>query len=418
MSIRLLKTAIISSTSALMLSACIGGGTSYTPAEQEMSDTMTSSKYQPATREMRNNVETQDLFAQAAFWSKEYQINPGDLESAIKLSAAVRKMGNPVKAIEIAQTSRAMYPRDPYLAAEYIAALIAAEKATEAMEPLDSALRTSPGYARLWSLKGAALDQAEQYDLARKHYARALEITPHDPNIMANVGLSYALQGDSRSAEGWLRRAASIPGASSSVHQNLALVLQLQGKTKEAEQYAAQNLGKPKMPNLPNVNSYQAPQRQYQGQNQRPVPQAYAPQATQKSYTQPQTQQRFQQPGATLQSYEGNGGARSASDAARAAAQNRSRRSSSVMGAPNAEQQSVLDRIANSIGPQASGSQGANQNFATKAQQGGEPPNMRGGYPQAGPRQAAPQGYPQNYQGPQYQQPAAPRRRGAARRRG
>ena len=418
MSIRLLKTAFISSASALMLSACIGG-TSYTPAEQEMSDTMTSSKYQPATREMRNNVETQDLFAQAAFWSKEYQINPGDLESAIKLSSAVRKMGNPVKAIEIAQTSRAMYPRDPYLAAEYIAALIAAERATEAMEPLDTALRTSPGYARLWSLKGAALDQAEQYDLARKHYARALEITPHDPNVMANVGLSYALQGDSRSAEGWLRRAASIPGASSSVHQNLALVLQLQGKTQEAEQYAVQNLGKPKMPDLPNVNSYQAPKRQYQGQ--RPAPQAHAPRAPQNyapKYTQPQTQQRFGQPGATLQSYEGNSGARSASDAARAAAQNRSRRSSSVMGAPNAEQQSVLDRIANSIGPQASGAPGQNQGYAPEPQKGMSQPNMHGGYSPAGPAQSAPQGYPQNYQGQQYQQPSAPRRRGAARRRG
>lgn len=415
MSIRVLKTALISSASALLLSACVGG-TSYTPAEQEMSDTMTSSKYQPATREMRNNIETQDLFAQAAFWSKEYQINPGDLESAIKLSAAVRKMGNPVKAIEIAQTSRAMYPRDPYLAAEYIAALIAAERATEAMEPLDTALRTSPGYARLWSLKGAALDQAEQYDLARKHYARALEITPHDPNVMANVGLSYALQGDSRSAEGWLRRAASIPGASNSVHQNLALVLQLQGKTQEAEQYAAQNLGKPQMPNLPNVNSYQAPQRPSKRQSQRQKPQAYAPQAS--KYTQPQTQQRFGQPGATLQSYEGNGSARSASDAARAAAQNRSRRSSSVLGTPNAEQQSVLDRIASTIGPQASGPQSQNQGYAPQAQKGMTPPNMRGGYSPSGPAQPAPQGYPQNYQGQQYQQPAAPRRRGAARRRG
>ena len=401
MSIRLIKTAIISTASALTLTACIAG-TAYTPAEKEMAETMISSKYQPATRERRNNIETQDLFAQAAFWSKEYQINPGDLESAIKLSAAVRKMGNPVKAIEIAQTSRAMYPRDPYLAAEYIAALIASERATEAMEPLDSALRTSPGYARLWSLKGAALDQAEQYDLARKHYARALEITPHDPNIMANVGLSFALQGDANSAESWLRRAASVPGANSSVHQNLALVLQLQGKTQEAERYAAQNLPKSNMPNLPNVNSYQAPNQAMRPQQQ--SPQAYAPQ-----YTQPQTQQRFQQPQATLQSYEGNGAASTASDAARAAAQNRSRRSSSVMGAPNAEQQSVLDRIAKNIGPQA-----ARQQAPPSGQ-----PAMRGGYATKPTGQTAPQGYPQTYPGQQYQQPAAPQqRREAARRRG
>jgi len=48
-----------------------------------------------------NNIETQELFAQAAFWSREYELNPGDLESAIKLSAAVRKLGNPQRAIRI-----------------------------------------------------------------------------------------------------------------------------------------------------------------------------------------------------------------------------------------------------------------------------------------------------------------------------
>jgi len=408
MSIRLIKTAIISTASVLSLTACMTG-TSYTPAEKELSDTMTSSKYQPATREMRNNVETQDLFAQAAFWSKEYQINPGDLESAIKLSAAVRKMGNPVKAIEIAQTSRAMFPRDPYLAAEYVAALIAAERASEAMQPLDTALKTSPGYARLWSLKGAALDQSEQYDLARKHYARALEITPHDPNIMANVGLSFALQGDARTAEGWLRRAASIPGASSSVHQNLALVLQLQGKTEEAQSYSAQHLGKPNMPNLPNINSYQVPRQQMRPTQQ--GPQSYAPQASAPQYTQPQTQQRFQKPQATLQSYGSGSGAQSASDAARAAASNPSRSQSSVLGAHNAEQLSVLDRIARNVGPQSSGTN-------PRSGQNGQPV-MRGGYGQAPAlQQRAPQGYPQTSPQPQYQQPPAPRRRGAARRRG
>ena len=222
------------------LSAC-SFASKYNAAEQEMADSLTPSKYQPATRELRDNIDTQEVFAQAAFWSHEYQLNPGDLEAAIKLAAAVRKMGNPEKAIEITQTSRALYPKDPYLAAEYTAALIAAERGSEAIKPLDTALRTAPGYARLWSLKGAALDQEEQYDLARKHYGRALQITPHDPNIMANMGLSYALSGDSHTAETWLRRAASIPGAGASVKQNLDLILQLQGKTSKVQKSAELN---------------------------------------------------------------------------------------------------------------------------------------------------------------------------------
>jgi len=264
----------------LMLSGC-AGAPPLTAAEEETKANLDVSNYYPATREMRNNIETQPLFSQAAFWGREYELNPSDLESAIKLSAAVRKLGNSQRAIEIAQTTRALYPRDPYLAAEFAAALIASERALDAMRPLDEALSIAPNYARLWSLKGAALDQNEQYDLARKHYDRALRITPNDPNILANLGLSYALSGDPVTAETWLRRASALPGAGAGVHQNLALVLQLQGKTQEASKLARLSRGDQKLPPPPvpvqqlrgssvpsTAYGRQVPQaRQSQGQN-------------------------------------------------------------------------------------------------------------------------------------------------------
>jgi Flp pilus assembly protein TadD len=224
----------------------------YTETERELSESMSKESFQPANRALRDGIETQDTLAQAAFWMREYDLNPGDLESAIKLSATIRKLGNPQRAVEITQTTRALYPRDPYLAAEYAAALIASERSVDAMEPLDQALNYAPAYGRLWSLKGAALDQQEQYELARKHYTRALDITPNDPSVMANMGLSYALSGDPVTAETWLRRAVAIPGASKSVRQNLALVLQIQGKTEEAESMArmAQSQSSSRLPNL------------------------------------------------------------------------------------------------------------------------------------------------------------------------
>lgn len=280
-----IRLTMFTTASALIFTGCaIAPG--YTDSEQEMTETLQGSKFQPATREMRDNIETQELFAQAAFWSREYELNPGDLESAIKLSAAIRKLGNPQRAIEIAQTTRALYPRDPYLTAEYAAGLVAAERAQEAMQPLDEALRTAPGYARLWSLKGAALDQQENYDLARKHYAKALQITPHDPNIMANVGLSFALSGDPVTAEGWLRRAVSVPGASQSVRQNLALILQLQGKNEEAKRYAGRNTNQnlrptPQPARAQQPNGYNSGSRSYETQAAVTGPSYRAPQAYQ-----------------------------------------------------------------------------------------------------------------------------------------
>ena len=209
-----------------------------TPQETQIKTDLDVEKFLPATRQMRDAIETQELFAQAAFWSNEYHLNPSDLEAALKLSSAVRRLGNPGRAVEITQTTRALYPRDPYLIAEYAAALIAAERSFDAIPILNEGISTTPNYGRLWSLKGAALDQQERYAEARQHYDRALRLTPNDPNVMANIGLSHALSGDPATAEGWLRRAVSLPSASDNVRQNLILVLQLQGKTAEAQRLA------------------------------------------------------------------------------------------------------------------------------------------------------------------------------------
>ncbi len=378
------RSLIIFSLSATLLTSCaLAPG--YTESEKEIKQSLSSDNFRPASREMRDNIGTQELFAQAAFWSREYELNPGDLESAIKLSAAVRKLGNPQRAVEIAQTTRALYPRDPYLAAEFAAALIASEKAYEAMQPLDSALRSAPGYARLWSLKGAALDQQEEYDLARKHYARAMEITPNDPNIMANIGLSFALSGDPQTAEGWLRRAVSIPGASKSVRQNLSLILQLQGKEAEAAKYS----GQPKLRGTTIVGKPTAQRRAYSSSTPQAAYKAPAPQTAANSYTRPSYPQARQSgipasersanykpsyaqtgpsgyPQTTLRTgstLAGENAARkttplTASDAARMAAQKSRGKITMPLGDTANEhtsaQSSVLAQIAKTIGPQAS----------------------------------------------------------------
>lgn len=337
------KYLMVTACATALLTGCFAP--KYTAAEQEMAETLSGSNFQPATREVRDNIETQDLLAQAAFWSREHSLNPGDLEAAIKLAASVRKMGNPGQAIEITQQTRALYPRDPYLAAEYAAALIASERGVEAIDTLDTALRTTPGYARLWSLKGAALDQMENYEFARKHYAKALQITPYDPNILANVGLSYALAGDAKTAEKWLRRAADIPGAGPSVRQNLAIVLQLQGKNDEASRL------------LPQQKSASLSMRQnYQPQNytsprtsvpQRRLPQAKAPQRVSPPATSQSASQNYY-----LGPQSAAGAPQSASDAARAAARNMTRsRTIEPVSSPSAEQKSILDQLARNVGP-------------------------------------------------------------------
>jgi len=427
------KTALLIGA-AFLTTACVNA-TQITPEEVQIRDDLDVATFMPATRQMRDSIETQEMFAQAAFWSREYDLNPSDLESAIKLAAAVRKLGNPQRAVEITQTTRALYPRDPYLTAEYVAALIASERAIDALQPLDEALAIAPNYARLWSLKGAALDQQEQYDLARKHYQRAMQITPNDPSILANLGLSYALAGDAPTAETWLRRAVALPGASPAVHQNLALVLQLQGKGEEASRIGALTARAQKLPPKPvPAQSYQ-PRSAQQPTRQAAAPVRTAPVAPARARQTPMSnapQSRFvTQSGPNGQPYS------SASEAARAMAAQRGMRPTAaptqVQTQQNydpAEQQAVLDRISQQLrGRQlppehAAMQKQANQQAAWQqeqmARQARAQAQMQGG--QAGPMtpaSAAQQpvvtprgGYPQMAGGAAQQAP-----RGASRRR-
>ncbi|MCF6275646.1 MAG: tetratricopeptide repeat protein, partial [Robiginitomaculum sp.] len=235
----LLSSAALSVLTGCSLASLPGG---YSPIEQQTVQELSTSNYTPRSADERAAILTQELFAQAAFWSREYDLNPADLEAAINLASTLRRLGNPRKSIEVAQTTRALYPRDADLMAELAAAHLADNNPKEALPIIDAALAQRPNTARLWSLKGAALDQFEQFTEARQQYSRGLSIAPNDPGIIANVGLSYALEGDPKTAEIWLRRAANMPGASEAVRQNLSLVLGLQNKFGEAEKWANRDL--------------------------------------------------------------------------------------------------------------------------------------------------------------------------------
>lgn len=406
-----LAISVLAATS--LLSGCMVAQ-GYSEKEQSIVDSLDSGLYQPASRQSRDNIETQSILAQATFWSREAQLNPSDLESSIRLTSAVRKMGNASQAVDIAQVARQIHPRDPYLLAEYAASLIASERGKEAIKPLQDGLRTTPAYGRLWSLMGAALDQQEQYSEARRHYERALQVTPNDPNVLANMGLSYALEGNAKVAEQWLRRAAAQPGAGPGVEQNLDLVLQLQGKTAKSqlaetaapEQAYAQhstwgranvqgpNIQRPSnqtSPQSPFASRQSAPQGYYGSQNS--VPAAQGQLSNGQSFS------------------VGNGAPRSAMDAARMAAQ-------------KSQGRTAIVPIGEAIPNSSAFVQNGGANYA-QPQQGQYSP--QGQVPQQGyssqpqtpsgqqyiPQQQYPQGYaPQQYRPPQQVQP-----RGAARRR-
>jgi len=133
-------------------------------------------------------------------------------------------------------------PGDRNVLAAYGKAQAATGQLQQALDTIGRAQTPDRPDWRLISAEGAILDQMGKPNDARQRYRDALDIQPNEPSILSNLGMSYLLTGDLRTAETYLRSAAGQPSADSRVRQNLALVVGLQGRFPEAEQIARREL--------------------------------------------------------------------------------------------------------------------------------------------------------------------------------
>lgn len=172
--------------------------------------------------------------ANLAQLSARYQANPRDKTTIIRFAAALRAVGQSGQAVAVLQEATAAYPGDVTIRIAYAKALAADGKFQQALTVVEEVIQPDRPDWNALSVKGAILDQMGQHGPARQLYQQALLISPDNASLEANLGLSYAMTNDLAQAEAHLRRATQMSGASTQIHQNLALVLGLQGRFDEA----------------------------------------------------------------------------------------------------------------------------------------------------------------------------------------
>ena len=196
-------------------------------------------------RDSGRSVETmskQELGSAVDSLGRAYAKNPRDLNTAMRYAAALQMSGRNDQSLAVMRKLAIEHPRERQVLAAYGKALAAAGE----LEPALDAVRRAqtPEYPdwKLLSAEAAILDQLGQSAEARRLYNRALEMQPGEPSILSNLGMSHLLEGDLKTAENYMRQAAQSPSADSRVRQNLALVVGLQGRFKEAEEIAGREL--------------------------------------------------------------------------------------------------------------------------------------------------------------------------------
>jgi Flp pilus assembly protein TadD len=184
-------------------------------------------------------VEAQATLGQLA---ARYKHDPRDKTTIVYFAAALRANEQPEQAVAVLEAGLASHAGDRDIAVAYAKALASAGRFQQALAVIENAIDPAMPDWNALSVKGAVLDQSGQNQEARRYYQQALTMSPNQASLYANLGLSYAMTNELTEAEVHLRKAVRMPGATSRIRQNLALVVGLQGRFEECQALFAAEL--------------------------------------------------------------------------------------------------------------------------------------------------------------------------------
>ncbi|TCL72016.1 Flp pilus assembly protein TadD [Rhizobium sp. BK251] len=229
-----LKIRVLQGASAALVAIALSGCST-------TSDKITTGTI-PKLSKPAEEMNTTELRSATDRMGAAYEKNPKDRDAGIGYANLLRMSGRDAQALAVMQQVAIANPQDRGVLAAYGKAQAAAGQLEQALDTITRAQTPDRPDWKLISAEGAILDQLGRSSEARSRYRDALDIQPNEPSVLSNLGMSYVLTNDPRTAETYLRSAADQPGADSRVRQNLALVVGLQGRFPEAEEIARREL--------------------------------------------------------------------------------------------------------------------------------------------------------------------------------
>lgn len=240
----LLRTTAILGALATTLAGCKTSGIADVTNSSggALGGTFSGSLFRGGESSASNSDGSTDWRREVASAAERYRADPRNANSALRYAEALRKTGQRAQAAAVLQQASIHNPHDKRILGDYGRALAENGHLSQAYDMLDRAHSPDQPDWRVLSAQGAVLDQLGRHDTARLHYEAALKIVPDEPSVLSNLGLSYALSKELPQAEETLRKASARGSKDRRVRQNLALVVGLQGRFKEAEEIARADL--------------------------------------------------------------------------------------------------------------------------------------------------------------------------------
>lgn len=228
-------SSLASLTASLMLGACaqtsdlLGPSTAVADASGPATAAVATDGDKAASGQQN------ELQKATAYWGQQFAKSPSDLKPALSYARNLKALGEKQKALSVLQQAAVFHDGDPELAGEYGRLALEMDQLAAAAKLLEIADNPAKPDWKVISARGTVLAKQGNYKEAIPFYERALTLAQDQPSVLNNLAMAYAMGGEPKKAEDILRKASSVPGASEKVHQNLALVLGLQGRYDEAK---------------------------------------------------------------------------------------------------------------------------------------------------------------------------------------
>lgn len=234
---------LASAKTRLLLGVCLAIATASASGCATKPSQMTTGSI-PKFSKPIEQMDSAELNVAADQAGRAYDKAPTNPQVGITYANLLLMSGKNDQALAVMQRVAIANPKNSSVLAAYGKTQAATGQFDQALASIQRAQTPDRPDWKLFSAEGAVLDQLGRPDEARERYRNALDIVPNEPSVLSNLGMSYLLTGDLKTAESYLRTAIAQPAADSRVRQNLALVVGLQGRFDEAINIAQRELTK------------------------------------------------------------------------------------------------------------------------------------------------------------------------------
>lgn len=198
---------------------------------------------QPANQTHTGSIsQSENILVATTKLARRWQKHRGDAALGLQYANQLKKINSHNKALAILRQTAMANPQNQMVLLAYGNQLARLKQYSQAHSVLQKAHGVGKPNWRVYAAQGAVLDQMGQHRSAQVAHGYALKLAPGRPAIINNIAMSYVMTGKLTRAEATLRPIYMQPNANPKIRQNMALIVGLQGRFKEAEKIAAADL--------------------------------------------------------------------------------------------------------------------------------------------------------------------------------